>query len=46
MIDDLDAITFGCPSMGAVQLEGSEFEPMFSDREGKLSGKRIALFGS
>ena len=46
MVDDFDAIAFGCPSMGAVQLEDSEFEPMFTDCESKLSGKRIALFGS
>ena len=46
MMDDYDAIAFGCPSMGAEQLEESEFEPMFAECEGKLSGKRIALFGS
>ena len=46
MVDDFDAIAFGCPSMGAEQLEESEFEPMFTDCESKLSGKRIALFGS
>ena len=46
MMDDFDAIAFGCPSMGAEQLEESEFEPMFTDCERKLSGKRIALFGS
>jgi len=46
MVDDFDAIAFGCPSMGAEQLEESEFEPMFTDCESKLSGKKIALFGS
>ena len=46
MVDDFDAIAFGCPSMGAEQLEESEFEPMFEDCKSKLSGKRIALFGS
>lgn len=40
------AFAFGCPSMGAEQLEESEFEPMFSSVEDKLSGKNIALFGS
>ena len=30
MVDNFDAIAFGCPSMGAEQLEESEFEPMFS----------------
>ena len=45
-IVDFDAIAFGCPSMGAEQLEESEFEPMFSACEGTLGGKKIALFGS
>lgn len=46
MVDEFDAIAFGCPSMGAEVLEESEFEPMFSDCESKLKGKNIALFGS
>ena len=46
MIDEFDAIAFGCPSMGSEQLEESEFEPMFREVEDKLSGKKIALFGS
>ena len=46
MMDDFDVIAFGCPSMGAEQLEESEFEPMFTDCESKLAGKRSALFGS
>lgn len=45
-MDDFDAIAFGCPAMGAEVLEESEFEPMFRDCESKLSGKKIALFGS
>ncbi|MCR5618091.1 MAG: flavodoxin [Clostridiales bacterium] len=45
-IDEYDAVAFGCPSMGAEQLEEGEFEPMFSSLESKLSGKKIALFGS
>ena len=45
-IDEYDAVAFGCPSMGAEQLEDSEFEPMFNAIESKLSGKKIALFGS
>ena len=46
MMDDFDAIAFGCPSMGAEQLEETEFEPMFDDCKAKLSGKKIGLFGS
>ena len=30
-MDAFDAIAFGCPSMGAEQLEESEFEPMFTE---------------
>ena len=32
--------------MGAEQLEEGEFEPMFADLEGSLSGVKVALFGS
>lgn len=46
MMDSFDAIAFGCPSMGAEELEDSEFAPMFEACESKLSGKKIALFGS
>lgn len=46
MMDVYDAIAFGCPSMGAESLEECEFAPMFEACEGKLSGKKIALFGS
>ncbi len=43
---DYDAFAFGCPAMGAENLEEGEFEPFFSGIEGSLSGKRVALFGS
>ena len=45
-VDSVDAIASGCPSMGAEELEESEFLPMFSSCEAKLQGKKIALFGS
>ena len=45
-VDAFDAIAFGCPAMGAEELEDSEFAPMFESCESKLSGKKIALFGS
>ena len=45
-MDVYDAIAFGCPAMGAEELEESEFAPMFSSCEAKLNGKKIALFGS
>lgn len=46
MMDAYDAVAFGCPAMGDEVLEESEFEPMFSSCKSKLSGKKIALFGS
>ena len=45
-VDAFDAIALGCPAMGAEELEDSEFAPMFESCESKLSGKKIALFGS
>ena len=45
-LGEYDVVAFGCPAMGAEQLEESEFEPMFSDLEGSLNGKKVALFGS
>ena len=46
MAASFDAIAFGCPAMGAEELEEDEFEPMFSACESELNGKKIALFGS
>lgn len=46
LINEYDAIAFGCPSMGAEQLEESEFEPMFVSVEDSLAGKKVGLFGS
>lgn len=45
-VTEFDGIAFGCPAMGAEVLEEVEFEPMFTEVEGALSGKKIALFGS
>lgn len=41
-----DVLALGCPAMGDEELEEGEFEPFFADLEGKLSGKKVALFGS
>lgn len=46
MVNNFDAIAFGCPAMGSEQLEDSEFEPMFNDCKANLKDKKIALFGS
>ena len=45
-VAEFDGIAFGCPAMGAEVLEEAEFDPMFTEVEGSLSGKKIALFGS
>lgn len=45
-MDEYDAVAFGCPSMGAEELEECEFAPMFEGCKAKLNGKKIALFGS
>ncbi len=41
-----DGVLFGCPAMGCEVLEESEFDPMFTDLEAKLSGVPVGLFGS
>lgn len=43
---DYDKIAFGCPAMGNEVLEESEFDPFFTEVEGSLKDKEIALFGS
>ena len=45
-VAEYDGIAFGCPAMGAEQLEEAEYQPMWDDVKGALSGKKIALFGS
>ena len=45
-VGEYSAIAFGCPSMGAEQLEEGEFEPMFSGCKNRLGGKSVGLFGS
>lgn len=41
-----DVLALGCPAMGAEVLEEGEFEPFFAELEGRISGKKVALFGS
>ena len=45
-VGEYDAIAFGCPAMGAEQLEEGDVEPFFAELESKLNGKKVALFGS
>ena len=39
-------IALGCPAMGAEVLEETEFDPFFTELESKISGMKVALFGS
>ena len=43
---DSAVVLFGCPAMGAEELEDGEFEPYFAGLEDKLAGKKVGLFGS
>lgn len=45
-IAEYDKIAFGCSAMGDEVLEEAEFDPFFTSIEGKLGGKKVALFGS
>ena len=45
-VKDYDAIAFGCPAMGAEELESDEFEPVWEACKPALAGRPVALFGS
>ena len=45
-ISGFDGVAFGCPAMGDEELEDTVFQPVFEACESKLSGKKVALFGS
>ena len=45
-VAEFDVLAFGCPAMGAEVLEEDEFQPMYDGIKDKLSGKKVALFGS
>lgn len=45
-LEKYDIVVFGCPAMGAEELEEDEFKPFFEEAMNYLSGKKLALFGS
>ena len=45
-VEEYDAYAFGCPAMGAEELEDSEFQPMWDEVKGSLGDKKVVLFGS
>lgn len=46
IFDDEEIIILGCSAMGDEVLEESEFDPFIDDISSKISGKKVALFGS
>ena len=44
--DSFDGIAIGCQATGTEELEDGEFLPMYESIKGKLSGKKVVLFGS
>lgn len=45
-LTNYDAVAFGSPAMGAEVIEEGEMEPFFSAALPKLSGRKVAVFGS
>ncbi len=45
-LDQFDRFAFGCPAMGAEELETGEFQPMWDSAIDQLGDKPVALFGS
>ena len=41
-----DVLILGCPAKGDEVLDESEFEPFIEEISSKISGKKVALFGS
>ena len=46
IFDNEEIVILGCPAMGDEVLEENEFEPFVEERSSKISGKKVALFGS
>ena len=45
-LDSDNVFAMGCPAMGGEELEDSDVEPFVEELTGRVSGKKIALFGS
>ncbi|MDY3118923.1 MAG: flavodoxin [Peptoniphilus sp.] len=46
MVKDAEKIAFGCPAMGAEELEETTMRPFMDDVNPLLKGKKVLLFGS
>lgn len=45
-VKEVENIAFGCPAMGAEELEEVEMRPFMDEANALLSGKNVVLFGS
>lgn len=45
-LDEECAFALGCSAMGDEELDDAYAEPFVSELEGKISGKKVVLFGS
>ena len=45
-VKDVERIAFGCPAMGAEELEEMEMRPFMDKVNPLLAGKNVVLFGS
>lgn len=41
-----DLVIFGCPAMGAEELEDSTFRPFYDEYKSRKANAKVALFGS
>ena len=46
IFDNEEIVILGCPAMGDEVVEENEFEPFVEEISSKISGKKVALFGS
>ncbi|MBP2025236.1 flavodoxin [Peptoniphilus stercorisuis] len=45
-VKNADKLAFGCPAMGAEELEEGEMRPFMDKANTLISGKKVLLFGS
>lgn len=45
-IKNEEIIIIGCPACGVEKLDETEMEPFINSLQGKIDGKKVALFGS
>lgn len=46
MLENYDALAFGCPAMGSEELESEEFQPLWDEVKDHLGERKVVLFGS